>query len=108
MICNQTIGDAVLYQVIGHVAAGAVNETADHVIVAVQLSNNPELSKIQKALSQCAADLFSDTTINSINHVIDLCCIRQRDMTQVADNIVIILRSLTVDCLALKFTVGTV
>jgi hypothetical protein len=94
VILDQPVGLAALDQVIGRIPAGGVDEAADDLVVAVEFGGDLQGALIQKALSQDAVDFLADTPVLAVDQVVEGLAVRQGDLFQVAEDIVVVARGL--------------
>ena len=101
-ICRIAAPDHVMR----HIAPAGIYKSADNIASAIQLCDRAELILIQETLHQNTIDLLANTPVLAIHDILDLRAIRQCDVQQVAQNIVVIGCGLAAVGLAEQFAVS--
>ncbi len=88
VVADDAVGDTALDHVVRDVSAAAVDEGADNLVAAVEFGDRVQLIAVEPALDEDSIDLLADTAVLSVDDVVDLSAIGQRDVAEVADDVV--------------------
>ena len=108
VVTDDAVGFAALDHVGGDIALVGVNETGNHITVAVEFGDGVELVLVEEALLEYAVDLFTDTAVLPINHVIEGYVAGEFGLQQVAELVVAVGGGRATVGLAVQFAVGGV